>query len=92
MDKKEFNKIVGKSLRAKRTELGGATAGCKGSGVAVNIAKQLGYGHQMSVYNLELGNTTVSFVDFMLYCRTLQMSADEIAQFSKEIIMKMLKK
>lgn len=90
MDKKKSNTAIGKALRTKRTELGGATAGPNGSGAAVNITKQLGYKNTVSVYELEKGNTTLSVVDFVLYCKAMQLSEKEIAEFFEQTILKLI--
>jgi len=81
---------VGKALRAKRTELGGATAGRNGSGAVENITKQLGFKSSRSVYWIENGDGSVTFVDFVLYCRAMEMSKEEIAVFFKKIIVEVL--
>ena len=90
MDKKKFNKSVGKALRTKRTELGGATAGRNGSGAVENITKQLGFKSNRSVYRIENGEGSVTFVDFILYCRAMQMSEEDIPVFVKKIIVEAL--
>ena len=43
MDKKKFNAPIGKALRTKRTELGGATAGPNGSRAVAKITNRLGF-------------------------------------------------
>ncbi len=91
MDKKEFNKTIGKALRAKRTELGGATAGRNGSRAVENITKQLSFRSNRSIYHIENGHCAVGFADFVLYCRAMEMSIKETAEFFEEIIVKVLK-
>jgi len=92
MDKKTFNIAVGKALRTKRTELGGATAGRNSSGTVRYLADKLGYKSDRSIYLIETGAYTVPFTDFVLYCEAMGMSKEETVEFFSQIVFKNLKK